>query len=182
MKRVAVVGHANIEKWFHNVPPNNGEEYNIQIYNIIFKDLLLFGKQLVSEDLNVEFVSGMARGIDEIWADVAIKLNVPLSLIIPGSIKWHSSRPYSRGIRAQAIKYAKICSYMKINRIMEVPKHYNQGHYKYVNFARNQALVDYSTDVYSYLMGPSVGTEDCINRAIKAKKYRKNLYKKLMGF
>lgn len=131
---------------------------------------------------HITFISGMARGVDEIFADIAMELGRPLILAIPGSLKWHQNRDIingelqpKNGVRAQAVKYNKIVEYAKQNgEIVEIGKNYGTGH-NFVNFARNQYMVDRADLYLSYKKYKSTGTDDTIKRAKKATKYIGNI-------
>lgn len=162
-------------------------EYDIVVYKKVYNEISemvdrFCGKEQIKKE-NLVLISGMARGADEIFAIYAMKNNLPLILSIPASIEWHKNRGFSRGIRAQAIQYDEIveyvqnrikdgCPYSKIN---EIPKIYRGKEYKFVNFARNQNIIDESEYVISYKKRASVGTSDAIKLAEEAGKYYGNV-------
>lgn len=183
----AITGHANIEKalGFESVHPE-GQQYNMDCYYLVYREIVdnLYG---YCKDNNINFhditlVSGMARGVDEIFALIAIQYNLRLILSIPASVRWHKDRSLSRGLRAQAIWYDYILKYPGIVKIIEVGKDYDRdnpgtGEYPLVNLARNQNMVDISTGVFCYRVSDydSTGTDDCIKRAKQQNKFLCNL-------
>lgn len=177
--KIGITGHTNIEKCFKKFTPKNGNVYNTKVYETIYNDIETVIKKIVKfkgvplEDIII--VSGMARGIDEIFADFAVRNNLKLILSIPSSINWHMNRGPSRGIRAQAVNYKKFLNYENTIKINEVPKFYNGIQYKYVNMARNQNLIDESDLFLSFKIYDSVGTLDAINKSKLAKKYFGNI-------
>lgn len=189
MFTLGITGHANIEKSNNQELLENGNIYNKETYKIVFNEINRMVKR-ISEEKKISnndliFVSGMARGADEIFALYAIEKNIPLIASIPYSLKWHRNRD-SRGdskIRAQAIYYDKIIDYInskieqgcKYSKIVEVPKLYNGVQYKYANFARNQNIIDESDGIISYYKYKSVGTTDAIKKAKLENKYLGNV-------
>lgn len=167
-------------KKYHN-------EYDFFVYKKVYKEIsemiqtVLEDKKINISDIGM--VSGMARGVDEIFAIYAMKNNIPLILSIPNSIDWHQNRDKSRGIRAQAVMYEDILNYVKdrisngctISKINEIKKDYNGKEYKYANFARNTNIVDESDIILSYYKYESSGTKDAIFKAKSEKKYYGNV-------
>lgn len=172
---IGITGHANIEKVFQLPIERQGNIYNKTAFDAVYIDIYNFLQNFVKtqgitlQDLTL--VSGMSRGVDEVFAFIAIHNNLPLILSIPGSIQWHKNRPPSRGIRAQAIWYDEILSYSNIQKIYEVKK----KNFQFVNFARNQHMVNVSDKIISYKRYESAGTNDCIQRAVKQNKYAGNV-------
>ena len=177
--RVAITGHTNIEKAVgKELKYENGQFYNKKafdlVYNEIERNLHKFCEERGIKFNTLTFISGMARGIDEVFAILAIRNNLPLILSIPGSISWHKNRSLSRGMRAQAVYYDKILSYENIVDIVEVKKTYGLG-FHFVNMARNQHMVDITDVLFSFKAYDSTGTDDCISKGIEAEKYVGNL-------
>lgn len=174
---IAFTGHTNIEKGFRKQLVDGGisydEEIFLQIYNEIEKVLRSYCKfkNINFEDITI--VSGMARGIDEIVAYLAIWNNLNLIISVPNSVAWHKTRPSSKGIRAQAIGYEQILIYPKLT-IYEIKKDYGHGHF-FANFARNQHMVDIAEAVLSYKKYDSTGTDHCIKAAKKKGNYLGNV-------
>ena len=171
---IAFTGHANIEKCWGYEIQGIGETYNQKAYEQVFNDIQKFifnfcSKNGISFD-NLTIVSGMARGVDEIAALVAIANRINLIASIPVSTYWHKNRELSRGIKAQAIWYDYILNYPKIT-IRNVAK----GEHKFVNFARNADMIEISTYVASYKKYDSTGTDHCIREAKKRNKYLGNI-------
>ena len=164
---IGITGHANLETPF-------GKSYNPEIYDKeIFKKVFLDIKNKLIEYDKITCCSGMARGVDEIFALVAIELNLDLILCIPGDLTWHKNlKTHKERGKAQAINYEKILSYKNLIKIIEVPR--VKG--KNVFNLRNQVIVDNSDIVHSYHLFKSLGTMDCIQKAKIANKYRSNLY------
>ena len=118
------------------------------------------------ENKDVIFVSGMARGADEIFADIAIELNKKLILCVPNSVKWHKSQKKS------AIKYDEILQYNKVEA-KENKKDYNDGNYYTGYNARNQAMIDLIDNegfLLAFCRYDSSGVIDTIKSAKKANK------------
>lgn len=176
---LAITGHTNIEKAIgKELKYQNGQKYDSQAFEIVLSEIESGLKKYCSENdilfEDLTLVSGMARGIDEIFAILAIRNKLKLILSIPGSIKWHSTRSLSRNMRAQAVYYSKILAYEKIVAIYEVSKTYNNENWPLVNLARNQQMVDIANGVFCYKAYDSTGTDDCIKRAKKANKFLGN--------
>jgi predicted Rossmann fold nucleotide-binding protein DprA/Smf involved in DNA uptake len=55
-----------------------------ELHEITLKDLTL--------------VSGIARGVDEVFAFVAMNNDLKLILSIPASVRWHKHRSFSRNM------------------------------------------------------------------------------------
>jgi len=167
---IGITGHANIEAAF--LKCYFPYVYNMELYEKIFhnfRDFLIskrdiYGKKLIC-------CTGMARGIDEIFADAAMELNIPLILCVPNSVEWHSSLPDHKNFgRAQALRYMEKVNYaFKIHII----KHDQMSE---VFNLRNSKLVDCSDEIYSYHLFDSIGTMDCINKSKNVDKYMGNLY------
>jgi len=179
--KIAITGHTNIEKAIDlDLSYDHGQKYNKEAFDKVYKivednlKLYCFNNKITFNELVL--ISGMARGIDEIFAILAIRNDLGLILSIPGSISWHKNRSLSRGMRAQAVYYDRILGYKNILEIVEVQKTYNGGKYHFVNMARNQHMVDISDGVFSFKSYDSTGTDDCINRATKSEKYLGNLF------
>ncbi len=174
MTNISITGHADIERCIFKKPKQEGQIYDKEAYDEVYKNIEKVINKLFP-DKDITLISGMARGADEIFAKFAINNNLPLILSIPGSVKWHKDRGLSRGIRAQAIDYEDILKYKNIVKIYEVNKNYNGKMYDYVNFARNQQMVDISDKVLSYRIYQSSGTDNGIKVATEAKKYIGNI-------
>jgi len=182
---IGFTGHTNIEKANGIEIKDNGRIYNNEIYEKVLNEIKASINELkkVKNIKDIGIVSGMARGVDEIAAYYAIINNLPLILSIPNSIKWHRNRPFSRGVKAQAIKYDEIIKYVlnrinngcKYSKINEISSNYLGIQYKYANEARNQNIIDASTYVISYLKYPSTGTLDGIKKAKEKNKYFINI-------
>lgn len=183
----AITGHANIEKALGMEPVDpEGQHYNMICYENVYLEILCNLNNYCDEN-NINFsditlVSGMARGVDEIFALIAIHYNLKLILSIPASVRWHKDRQLSRGLRAQAIWYDDILAYKGIIKIIEVGKNYNRdipgtGNYPLVNLARNQNMVDICTGLFCYRVSnyDSTGTDDCIKRGKAQNKFLCNL-------
>lgn len=168
--KLAFTGHTNIEK-----------AYNVEYFPNVYNKFALENcyKMIQSKILNfkekfgyVQVISGMARGVDEVAAMVAIKHNLDLILAVPHSVEWHKNRK-DQGKRLQAIYYDDILKYRKV-QVFEVKKNYGEGH-KYANFARNAFMVDLSDQVVSFKAYDSTGTDHCIAYAKKRNKYHSNI-------
>lgn len=185
---LGITGHANIEKANKKDLPNNGESYDKEVYETVFKEIHKMVTKIKEEEKietkDLVFVSGMARGADEIFALYAMSKGIPIIASIPHSLSWHRNRSARAGnVRAQAIKYDDIINYIEnkiksgceFSKIVEVPKNYNGKAYKYANFARNQNIIDESNGIMSYYKYSSSGTTDAIKKAKKENKYIGNV-------
>jgi hypothetical protein len=186
--RVAITGHANLEKALgYEMTDPEGQAYNQNMYfHVMFEMAEALAR--ISEKMNIplsefELISGMARGVDELFALTAHFHNIPLILSIPNSIKWHKHRDLTRDFRAQAIHYDFILQSPVLKKYYEIKKDYDNGSYQFANFARNQHMVDISDIVISYkVLGyDSTGTDDCIKRAQKINKYYGNVLDIIQG-
>jgi predicted NAD-dependent protein-ADP-ribosyltransferase YbiA (DUF1768 family)/O-acetyl-ADP-ribose deacetylase (regulator of RNase III) len=166
--------------------------YSNEVYNKVYKDIDKSMNRIMNDkDLkknNLIIISGMARGVDEIFAEYAIKNNLPLILSIPNSIQWHKGRSKRKdGTKSEAYRYEEIVKYVnnkikngcKISKIYEIKKDYKSNYsdeiYKFANFARNQHMIDLSDIYISYKMYDSVGTDHAIKNAKKNNKYYGNI-------
>lgn len=168
--KLAFTGHTNIEKAYNvNYNPEN---YNVYAFTNCYKVIeskILYFKEKYGD---VTVISGMARGVDEVAALVAIKHNLNLILAIPHTIHWHKNRK-DQGKRLQAIYYDDILAYAN-SEAFEIKKIYGEGH-KFANFARNAFMVDIADKVVSFKAYDSTGTDHCIAYAKKQNKYHSNI-------
>ena len=170
--KLAFTGHTNIEKICNveYIP----EKYNKIVFGLIYKEInnkiINLLKQYSKDELVI--ISGMARGVDEIAAIVAMNQELNLVCAVPHSVEWHKNRK-DEGKRLQAIFYDEILKYPKA-KIFEIKKSYGDGH-KYANFARNAFMVDIADQVLSFKAYDSTGTDHCIAYAKKQNKYMGNL-------
>ena len=181
--KIALTGHTNIEKCYGYKIINGGEKYNNDCfelaYNEIYDSLRLLCKlnNLKFEELTL--ISGMARGADEVFAEIAYRNNLKLILSIPHSVNWHKNRSNRRTIdkeeiRAQAIEYDKYLNYDK-SEIFEIKKNYNNEQFMFANFARNKHMVDVCDYLISFKRYDSTGTDHCIKEGNKQNKYFGNV-------
>lgn len=186
MFNIALTGHTNIEKCYNENLINNGEEYNIVAYNKAYFEIESYLFKIIKEkNLRLDevcLISGMSRGADEIFADIAYNNNMNLILSIPHSINWHKNRVLRNikdvQIRAQAINYDKFLKYDKV-QIFEIKKDYGKGNHMYANFARNQHMVDICDLLISFKKYNSVGTDHCIKSGKLQNKYYGNVEKEV---
>jgi hypothetical protein len=167
-KYIGITGHGNIETPFNLF--YNPNQYDSDLFIKVFNDINSFFKN----EQEPVFVSGMARGIDEIFALVAIHNNFDLVLCVPESTEWHKNLPIKE-TRPQAINYDFILNYNNIIQIHETKRILGQNVFN----NRNTDIINISDDIYSYHLFESIGTMDCINKAIKENKYRGNIFTKL---
>ena len=186
--KIAFTGHTNIEKCCKSILINSGnttnlkdydlindgEVYNTKAWNMVYDHLEKFIKMLIEKYGKISIISGGARGIDEIVANVALNLDLDLYLFIPGSDSWYLNREKSRGIRAQSIDLYRLFNYKKCIKY-NIYKTYCNKTYKFVNFARNQAMVDNCHIMYSYKIYDSTGTDNAIKLASEQEKYGGNV-------
>ncbi len=177
--KIALTGHTNLEKCYGYEINKEGEVYSKdafelcynEIYNALIEVCNLNG--LKFDDLTL--VSGMARGADEVFAEIAYRNNLKLILSIPHSISWHKNRANTRKfgkdiVRSQAIEYDKYLNYEKAE-IYEIKKNYNNETFIYANFARNKHMVDICDLLISFKKYDSTGTDHCIKEGKKQNKY-----------
>ncbi len=176
--RIAITGHMDIERC-HGITQTNNHKYNavafLKTYNEIeyyLKELCMVKRIQFSE---LTLISGMARGVDEVFAHIAMNNNLKLILSVPKSIEYHHHKVVkdTPNIKIQAIDYNTILKYPNIE-VHEVNDNMNKGGYGYF-LARNQSMVDLSDCVLSYKRYESTGTNDCIDRAKLQNKYYGNI-------
>jgi hypothetical protein len=178
--KIAITGHLDIEKSF-NIKQEDNHVYNKEVFNKVFnkiEDFLLMYIETNRIDTNdLYLISGMARGVDEIFALIAIKHKYKLIIAVPKSIEYHKNKIVKKtpDIKIQAIQYEEILKYENLE-ICEVSNNIakERGDYGYF-ITRNQVMVDLSDYVLSFKRYESTGTNDCIDRAIKNKKYLGNI-------
>lgn len=184
--KIAITGHTNIEKAMGlELKYPNGSNYDKNAFELVYAEIES-GLKAFCEEKNIDFqtltlISGMARGVDEVFAIVAIRNNLNLIISIPGSVKWHRTRSLSRDMRAQAIYYDKILHYEKLIEQYEIGKDYNGDIYYLVNLARNQHMVDIADGVFCFKAYDSTGTDDCVKRSKKKGNFLGNLHKTTTG-
>jgi len=175
---VTITGHLNIERCF-GINQLDNSVYDKESYNNVFNDienyLINFVKEHGIKLKDLELVSGMARGVDEIFALIAIKHNLKLIISIPKSINYHRNKIIKEtpNLKIAALKYKEILEYKKLT-IIEVNDNLNKGGYGYF-LARNADMVNRSDYVFSYKCYDSTGTNDCIERAKSNNKYKGNI-------
>lgn len=182
MFKIALTGHTNIEKCFDEKLIDNGNEYNIIAYNKAYLEIERYLFNIIEEKgldkKDVAIISGMARGADEIIADIAYNHGMKLILSIPNSINWHKNRELRNlkdvSIRAQAINYDKFLKYENVE-IYQIKKDYGDGKHIYANFARNQHMVDICDILISFKKYDSTGTDHCIKAGKRQNKYYGNV-------
>ncbi|SMC10069.1 DNA-processing protein DprA [Nitratiruptor tergarcus] len=169
--KIAITGHVNIEK-------ANGKKlidyrkYDEDIFNKVYGEIDSMMNRIF-QDLSVDknevvLISGMARGVDEIFALYAMNNGLALFAAIPHKIYWHKARKES------AIRYDEILEYAKKSAgYEEISKRYKNIGSSF--FARNQYMVDMVDIVISYMKYNSSGTMDTIKRAKEAGKYYGNI-------
>lgn len=172
--KIGITGHCNIEKC-HNENDSNTFIYNKIAYEKTFNEIetevLNYIKEKEIQD--VTFISGLARGVDEIFALIAIKHNFKLILCIPKEIEWYKNKTVN-DLKIQALEFEKIVNYKKVIKIVESNDNYGKGNYGYF-LKRNEDIVTESDVIFSYKKYESTGTNDCIQRAIKQNKFLKNI-------
>ena len=177
--KFSITGHTSIEKATGlELKYAHGAQYNKEAFDIVYEKIET-GLKNYCEEHDIDFktitlISGMARGVDEVFAIVAIRNGLKLILSIPGSKHWHMNRGLSRDMRAQAVYYSKILAYEN-KEVFEISKTYNGGSFYFVNMARNQHMVDIADGVFCYKSYDSSGTDDCIKRAKTKGNFLKNL-------
>lgn len=160
---IALTGHVKVKKALNKTTHPNIET-NEEAFEILEKLIIETINNNFHDNENLVFVSGMAKGADEIFALTAIKMKKKLILCIPNKISWHKSRGADR--------YDEILNYENVE-IKEIKKDYNGGNFYYGYFARNQAMVDLIDDdgaLLAFHRYDSGGVVDTIRRAKKANK------------
>lgn len=169
---IGITGHTNIEKC-HNLNDTNTFVYDLNAFNKTYNEIEKALLNFIKDKKDITLVSGMARGVDEIFALIAIKHNFKLILCIPNSMNWYKNKIVNN-LKIQALNFDEILKYNNIITIIESKENYNQGNYGYF-LSRNQDIVDQSDVILSYKKYESKGTNDCIERAIKSNKYLFNI-------
>lgn len=177
--KIALTGHTNIEKCYGLKITNDGNVYNKEAYDKAYNEIENEIFNIINNyGINIEevtLISGMARGADEILAEIAYRNNMNLILSIPHTIQWHKNRDVStKGTRVQALEYDKYLNYEK-SKIFEIKKSYGSGNHLYANFARNQHMVDNCDILISFKRYDSSGTDHCIKEGKKQNKYLGNV-------
>jgi hypothetical protein len=108
--KIAITGHVNIEK-ANGKKMLDYNKYDEEIFNKVYNEIKTMMEKII-KDLSINkdsltLISGMARGVDEIFTLYAIKNNFKLFASIPYSISWHKARDGS------AINYDEILNYAK---------------------------------------------------------------------
>ena len=156
-------GHTNVEKALGVKPvANDLSQYEDGLLDWFFAEFDEFFEALDVGNKEIVFISGMARGWDEIVALYAMQKKYELILAIPNRVSWHMNRWSKK--RSQAIFYKKILEYEKSNAV-EVRKNYKNHQFSNGFFARNQYIVDHSDILIAFKGYESPGTNDCIKRA-----------------
>jgi len=181
---LAITGHANIEKALRQKNVSSG--YDENVYKKFELDIQLMIKNLCDykkiDEKDLVLISGMARGVDEIFAIYAMEHNLDLILAVPNSVSWHKNRdPRHDGTKAQAERYDEILNYVKLKQngisgIYEIRKMYQGKEYQYANFARNDFMVNNCNGIVSHKIDKSPGTTHAINSAIHNGKHLGNIY------
>jgi len=176
--RIAITGHMDIERC-HAITQKNNHKYNPIAFLKTYNEIEYYLKQWCIENKvqfsDLELISGMARGVDEVFAKIATNNGLKLIISVPKSIEYHKNKVVkdTPTIKIQAIDYNTILTYDNIE-VHEVTENFNKGGYGYF-IARNQSMVDLSDYVLSYKRYDSTGTNDCIDRAKLQNKYYGNI-------
>lgn len=176
--KIAITGHMDIERCF-GIKQVDNHEYNEEAFNKTYDEIEQYLWSICKERnikfQDLELISGMARGVDEVFARIAMNNNLKLILSIPKSIEYHQHKVVKATptIKIQALDYNTILSY-PFKEVVEVNDNLNKGGYGYF-LARNQSMVDLSDYVISYKRYESTGTNDCIDRAKEQNKYIGNV-------
>lgn len=127
-------------------------------------------KKSFSADLPVRLVTGMALGVDTVWAMVAIKLKQQF----PGVFELESAIPCAEHEKKFSKKDQE--RYHHILQNADVVTHVSRDRYKgYLMQKRNEYMVDISHAVFAVWDGvPSGGTYNCI---AYAEKKERTIYK-----
>lgn len=172
--KIGITGHCNIEKC-HQENDANTFIYNELAFEKTFGEIELYILNYIKENnlKKVTFVSGLARGVDEIFALIAIKHNLDLILCVPKELNWYKNKIID-GLKIQAINFDLIVNYKNVKIIIESNDNLSQGNYGYF-LKRNDDIVNESDIVFSYKRYESSGTNDCIKRAKDKNKYISNI-------
>lgn len=174
MFKIGITGHCNIEA-IHEQNDLDTFVYNQFAFSKTFLEIETFIFKYIKENniTNFCFVSGMARGVDEIFALIAIKYNIPLILCIPKELIWYRNKLVDNR-KIQALNFNFILNYKNIISIIESTENFNKGNYGYF-LSRNSDIIKQSNIIFSYKKYDSIGTNDCINKAILQNKYGGNI-------
>lgn len=152
MKKIAVTGHR---------PNKLGNEY--QGRGIYSDSIRKFMRDIVVAEKPDEMISGMALGVDMIFAEIAIELGIKLTASIPCR---NQERIWPA---ASQLKYNKILSYELCTKVMVNDKDYDP---KYM-LSRNVWMVDQISGPDDKLIAiwngdtKNSGTGHCVNYAKK---------------
>ena len=148
MKTIAVTGHR----------PNKLGGYDAEEN---FKAIRRHMRELLEgyHEEEIKLFSGGALGIDQLWMEVGLHLNLKVVAVLPFvgyDSKWP---PGSR------IKYKKLLD--KCYNVMYVSK---PGYDPAKLQLRNEWMVDYSDVLVAYFNGAPSGTQNCIDYAVTQKR------------
>lgn len=171
---IGITGHCNIEL-IHNQNDDNTYIYNQFAFSKTFLEIEFFILNYIKEmKLNdICFVSGMARGVDEIFALIAIKHNFKLIICIPKELIWYKNKIIENR-KIQALNFDFILNYKNLIQIIESKDNLNLNNYGYF-LSRNSIIVEQSNIIFSYKKYESIGTNDCIDKSISNNKYGGNI-------
>lgn len=171
---IGITGHCNIERAY-NKNDKDTHIYNEEVFQKVFLDIETFILNYIKREKinNPCFISGMARGVDEIFALIAIKHNLPLIICVPNNLNWYKNK-LIEGRKIQALNFDLILNYKNLISIKESTSNLNLGNYGYF-LSRNSSIVFHSNIIFSFKKYESQGTNDCIDKAINDNKYGGNI-------
>jgi uncharacterized phage-like protein YoqJ len=150
--KIAVTGHR---------PGKLGNEWEgIGYYSDKIRSYLQSIINQYYEDNQLTLITGMALGVDMIWAELAIDNDLPFIAAIPcigHEMKWSNS---------QQTRYHLILNHPLCDKRIITPSMYNPS----VMQVRNEWMVDACDLLVGVWDGSSGGTANCVNYAMKHEK------------
>lgn len=147
--RIAVTGHR---------PNKLGGEYNgVGIYSNAIRRVM---QEVIDLHKPTQLISGMALGVDQLWAEAAILNNIPFIAAIPCTNQDLMWPPVSR------VRYNKILS----NPLCSVHYVSMKPYTKECMQARNIWMVDNSDTLLAIWDGSAGGTKNCHDYAVNHRK------------
>jgi len=139
---VGLVGTRDIEKLSGVEINANGDKYDKNTYDAIKEFFTKTLDRAVKVNPDMVLAVGMGRGVDEVAAEVAIELGIPIRAVVPiGEIGTQKNSRDNNGMRNAAVEYDKIIGSISAENIHKVKGGLEE---------RNAALVRLSNEMWSY--------------------------------
>lgn len=153
MSIVAATGHRpnRLDKDYFNVTP---------LTKAIYSKMLAF----IQDKKVTEAITGMALGIDQLWAEAAIQLQIPLTCVIPfrgQELIWSKTH--------QRLYHHILSKAAKIIYVHDEPAPAEKWRIYTWLEDRNQYMVDIAQELFAIYDGSPGGTQNCINYAKRTK-------------